>query len=226
MDRPFKLILAVAVLLVGSAAPSAGQQFEYTPYRGSNNTGQPPDPPPDNYTPTHPDGPAPGGASGDAAAPAYNGGGADAYSGGNRAAGSSGGGYATPRGTYSPSEDVFSPARGGRGTSPPSVPPPRGVGGPPPGDLGGDLPRIEVQAAAPDDGVPYSVRKRDAHRAAIQGWRSKVADRYGPEFSHWRIAVGKRVDCHPDRRDGIICTASAQPVRGFDRDSSWDPVRR
>jgi hypothetical protein len=222
MDRPFKLILAVAILLVGSAAPSVGQQFEYTPYRGFNNTGQPTDPPPDSYTPMHPNGPGPGAASGDAAAPAYGNGDSDAYNGGNAAAG---GGYSTPRGTYSPSEDVFSPARSGRATPPPPVPP-RGVGGPPPDDLGSDLPRIEVQAAAPDDGLPYSVREHDAHRAAIQGWRSKVADRYGPDYSQWRIAIEKHVDCHPDRRDGVICTASGRPVRGFDRDSSWDPVRR
>jgi len=83
--------------------------------------------------------------------------------------------------------------------------------------LGGDLPRIEVQAAAPSDGVPYAVLEHDARRAAIQGWRTKVADRYGPEFSQWRIAMDKHVDCHPDRRDGIVCVASAQPVRGSDR---------
>jgi hypothetical protein len=237
-----------AALLAGAATPSAAQQFEYTPYKGSNNTGQPSDLPPDSYTPNH-QGP---GAAADptygnvgaaASGPAYqNQGGTRANSGSgdddnndDRAASSSdnayspsarggyspGGTYSPPSrsgGSYSPSEDVYSPSRGAP-VAPPDRPsaPPRGVGGPLPRDLGGDLPRIEVQAAAPDDGVPYPVREHDARRAAIQGWRSKVGDRYGPEFSQWRTAMGKHVDCHPDRRDGIVCIASGQPVRGYDR---------
>jgi hypothetical protein len=100
---------------------------------------------------------------------------------------------------------------------PPPSQPPRGVGGPPVRDFDGQPQRIEVQAAAPDDGIPLPVREHDARRAAIQGWRSKVADRYGPEFSQWRTAIGKHVDCHRDHRNGVICTASGQPVRGFDR---------
>jgi len=130
MDHPLKLTLAVIALLVGSAVPSAGQQFEYTPYRGFNNTGgQPTDPPPDNFTPTHPGVPGSEGVSGGSAAAPANPSSSDAYGGGNRAAPPTRGGYATPRGTYSPSEDVFSPApRSGTGSPP--QPPPRGLGGP------------------------------------------------------------------------------------------------
>jgi hypothetical protein len=244
MDRlALKLTFAAAALLVGTATPSAGQQFEYTPYKGSNNTGQPPDLPPDNYTPMHQGGAAPGPVYGNGAppsAPAYQDqGGArdnsrsDAYDDDDRGGATSGNAdspprgayspsrdtYSPPGGAYSPSEDVYSPSRGAPAAPPPPPSaPPRGVGGPRAGDLGGDLPRIEVQASAPDDGVPYPVRERDARRAAIEGWRAKVSDRYGPEFSQWRIAGDKHLDCHPDRRDGITCIASAQPVRGFDRD--------
>ncbi|MFA5958212.1 hypothetical protein [Hyphomicrobium sp.] len=225
MERlPLKLKFAVAVLLVGFATPLAAQNFEYTPYRGQNNTGLPSDAPPqDNYTPTHqgngqfgaPSPGTPGQADQD---DARQDGSSDDRDNG-RAPASSGDAYAPPSGTYSPSEDVYSPSRDGRGTPPPpSSPPPRGVGGPPPPDFDDRPPRVEVQVAAPDDGVPLSVREGDARRAAIQGWRSKVADRYGPEFSQWRAAIDKRVNCHPDRRDGLVCTASGQPVRGFDRD--------
>jgi hypothetical protein len=227
MDRlSLKLVLAIAVLFEVAATPSNAQQFEYTPYRGANNTGQPTDPPPDNYTPSHQGAPSAGAASGGAAAPAYQGGArqnagpADDRS-GDAYAPPGGGAYAPPGGSYSPSEDVYSPARPGReALPPPASVPPRGVGGPPPSDFAGNPPRVEAQAAAPGGGIPYSVLEHDARRAAIQGWSSKVADHYGPQFSQWRAAANKRVDCRPDRRDGIVCTASAQPLRGYDRDGS------
>ncbi|MBS0250363.1 MAG: hypothetical protein JSR78_04795 [Proteobacteria bacterium] len=227
MDRlPLKLIAAVAALIAGSSLPAAAQTFEYSPYKGFNNTGgQPTDPPPDSYTPTH-QGPAPG--VGGAAAPPYQAGesNSDAYqSSGATPPPAANGSYSSPRGHYSPSEDVFSPSRNGGASPPPPTQPPRGVGGPPIQDVGA-MPRIEVQASAPDDGVPLSVRQDDARRAAIQGWRSKVADRYGPEFSEWRSAAGKSVDCHRDRRNGVVCIASAQPVRGFDRDNPWAAQNR
>lgn len=220
---PLKSIAAVAALLVGFALPASAQTFEYTPYRGVNNTGgQPTDPPPDSYTPNHQSSP-PG--VGGAAAPPYQAGESDAYQSSGNAPAPTGDAHSSPRGHYSPSQDVFSPAQNGGGSPSPSVQPPRGVGGPPIQDVG-TMPRIEVQASAPDDGVPLSVRQDDARRAAIQGWRSKVADRYGPEFSEWRSAVGKNVDCHKDRRNGVICIASAQPVRGFDRSNPWAAQNR
>jgi hypothetical protein len=40
------------------------------------------------------------------------------------------------------------------------------------------------------------------------------------------MAAGKHVDCMPDRRDGLVCVASAQPVRGFDRYGQWHRDRR
>lgn len=222
---PLKSIVAAAALFVCSVAPSVAQTFEYTPYKGYNNTGgQPTEPPPDSYTPLHqsagfgsgPPYDSDSARSGDQGAPRQSGS-SDAYNGGSAPAPAPGNAYAPAAGTYSPSEDVFSPARAGRGTPPAPSQPPRGVGGPPIRDFDGQLQRIEVQAAAPDDGIPLAVRERDARRAAIQGWRSKVADRYGPEFSQWRSAVGKHLDCHRDRQNGVICTATGQPARGFNR---------
>jgi hypothetical protein len=240
MDRlSLRLIVTAVALLQGSAAPMA-QQFEYTPYRGSNNTGQPSTPPPDDYTPAHPAG-APSGAPAPATAgpasgyqgAARQGGASDAYSPSNQPPSANSRDATTPSddafpppaaraappagGTYSPSEDVYSPSRAV--PQPPLSPssPPRGVGGPPPRDFGVDLPRVEVQAAAPDDGVPFSVREHDSRRAAIDGWRNKVSGRFGREFSGWRAALAKRVECRPDRGNGVVCTASAQPARGADR---------
>jgi hypothetical protein len=95
-------------------------------------------------------------------------------------------------------------------------PPPHQTDRPPPRDYAG-LPRIEATASAPDRSIPYDIRKRDARRAAIEAWRGKVAERFGREFSHWRMAEGKRVDCMPERGDGVVCIASGAPVRGFGR---------
>jgi hypothetical protein len=95
-------------------------------------------------------------------------------------------------------------------------PPPHRAEGLPPRDYAG-LPRIEATASAPDRSIPYDIRRRDARRAAIEAWRGKAAERFGPEFSHWRMAEGKRVDCMPERGDGVVCIASGAPVRGFGR---------
>ncbi len=245
MDRlPLKLTIAAAAFIViagphpAGANPSSSngsvvaQNFEYTPYNGHNNTGQPDQgPPPDNYTAPPAAGgavaPNPPGYSDRQAGDVYRRGGRhepdpDADDNDDRAGSSPPSAYSPPQGGYSPSEDVYSPARGASDAPPPAPPPaypPRGVGGPPEREIEDGPGRVEVQVAAPDDGLPPSVVEHDARRAAIEGWRSKVADRYGPEFSQWRLAAGKHVDCHPDRRDGLVCTASAQPVRGFDRNS-------
>jgi hypothetical protein len=104
-------------------------------------------------------------------------------------------------------------------------PPPRQGEGPPPRDYAG-LPRIEATASAPDRSIPYDIRKQDARRAAIEAWRGKVAERFGREFSHWRMAEGKRVDCVPERGDGVVCTVSGEPVRGFGRVGQWDRRNR
>lgn len=98
------------------------------------------------------------------------------------------------------------------------APPPPGGQAPPPGVA--EARRIEATASAPDRSVPYSVREQDARRAAIEAWRSKAAERFGPEFSHWRMAEGRHVDCVRDRGDDAVCTVSGVPVRGdgrFDR---------
>ncbi|SFV39128.1 hypothetical protein [Hyphomicrobium facile] len=93
--------------------------------------------------------------------------------------------------------------------------------GPAPGDDYRELSRVEVRASAPDSNVPYEIREHDARSAAIEAWRSKVADRFGPEFAHWRTAADKHVDCTPDAREGLVCIASGVPVRGFDRYGRW-----
>ena len=92
---------------------------------------------------------------------------------------------------------------------------------PAPGDDDRELSRVEVRASAPDSNVPYEIREHDARSAAIEAWRSKVADRFGPEFAHWRTAADKHVDCTPDDREGLVCIASGVPVRGFDRYGRW-----
>ena len=64
------------------------------------------------------------------------------------------------------------------------------------------------------------MREQDARRAAIEAWRSKAAERFGLEFSRWRMAERKHIDCVRDRGDDAVCTVSGVPVRGdarFDR---------
>ena len=92
-------------------------------------------------------------------------------------------------------------------------PPPRSATPRPPPRLEGPR-RITATASAPDRSIPYEVRTRDARRAAIGAWREKAAARFGPEFSHWRIAAHRRVDCRPARRDDVVCTVSGEPIRG------------
>lgn len=232
MDRlPSMLAAAVAAVLAGAVSErahadpyaSGGQAFEYGPYNGREGRG-PSTPDESNFKylgaePPPPSGAPAGGESAYAAPPA---------SAGQAARSDAGRGW-DPDANYSDNRgsgamgDAYSPSRDGPAAE---APPPRGPGGPPMRGLGGALPRIEVQAAAPDDGVPYTVREHDARQAAIDGWRGKVSDQYGPEFSHWQFAVGKHVDCHPDRRDGIICTASAQPARGYDRNGAGPEYAR
>lgn len=95
-------------------------------------------------------------------------------------------------------------------------PQPREAEGPPPSHFGG-LPLVEATASAPDRSIPYDIRKHDARQAAIEAWRSKVAERFGPEFSRWRMAARRRVDCRPKRGDDAVCTVSGVPVRGYGR---------
>ncbi|AGK57901.1 hypothetical protein HYPDE_31133 [Hyphomicrobium denitrificans 1NES1] len=103
------------------------------------------------------------------------------------------------------------------------APPPAAEQAPPSGFAEGR--RIKATASAPDRSVPYSVREQDARRAAIEAWRSKAAERFGPEFSRWRTAERKQIDCVRDRGDDAVCTVSGVPARGearFDRPYSDD----
>ena len=96
---------------------------------------------------------------------------------------------------------------------PPDRPlPPAGESAPPPGSAASRP--IEATANAPDRSVPYDVREQDARRAAIEAWRSKAAASFGPEFSQWRLADQRHVDCVRDRRDDAVCTVRGVPMRG------------
>jgi hypothetical protein len=97
----------------------------------------------------------------------------------------------------------------------PAPPPPTGERVPPRGFA--EIRRVEATANAPDRSVPYNVREQDARRAAIEAWRNKAAERFGPEFSHWRMAERRHVDCVRDRGDDAVCTVSGVPVRGDGR---------
>lgn len=103
-----------------------------------------------------------------------------------------------------------------------SPPPSAGESARPAGSPANGL--LEATASAPDRSVPYGVREQDARRAAIEAWRDKAARRFGPEFSHWRLAERRHVDCVRDRGDDAVCTVSGVPTRsgaGFD-DASPD----
>lgn len=104
----------------------------------------------------------------------------------------------------------------------------RADGPPPPPDRGppqrgfAETRRVDATASAPDHSVPYSVREQDARRAAIDAWRSKAAERFGPEFSHWRMAERRRIDCVRERGDDAVCTVSGIPVSGHGRYEGFD----
>lgn len=217
---PAKIAFAVAAMLSAGLAsqlradPSSsytGQKFEYGPYGSESNPGS-------NQAIPQNEPPAPVYRGGDATRPA-----ADAPNGardyGDAARARSG---ADASGTDAddgedeadgPPSDAYRPSPGNG-----HEPGPRdAAASPPAGDFDGGLPRVEVRASAPDSNVPYEIREHDARHAAIIAWRRKVADRFGPEFANWRTAAAKRVDCMPDRREGLVCIASALPVRGFAR---------
>jgi hypothetical protein len=133
------------------------------------------------------------------------------------------GGHDQGSGAYDAREDVYHSdtraapyAYGNGGDSRDDAPPPRESEGPPPSRVGA-LPLVEATASAPDRSIPYDVRKHDARRAAIESWRSKVADRFGPAFSRWRMAGHRKVDCRTDRGGDAICTVSGVPARGYGR---------
>jgi len=213
---PAKIAFAVAAMLSAVLAsplradPSSsytgttGQKFEYGPYGSENN-------PSSNQAAPQNAPPAPVYRGGDATQPASDEpsevrdnrdetrapSGTDADDGDDAADGPPSDAYRPPPGNGQ------EPGPGDAAASPPA------------GNFEGGLSRVEVRASAPDSSVPYEIREHDARHAAIIAWRRKVADRFGPEFAHWRTAAAKRVDCMPDRREGLVCIASALPVRGL-----------
>ncbi|HVZ05188.1 hypothetical protein [Hyphomicrobium sp.] len=86
----------------------------------------------------------------------------------------------------------------------------------------GDRPLVSATASAPDRSIPYDLRAHDARRAAIEAWRDKAAERFGPEFSRWRMAAHRHIDCRPERHGDVVCTVSGEPVRGYGRFGRFD----
>ncbi len=84
---------------------------------------------------------------------------------------------------------------------------------------GRGLNRIEARSSYASDYGPREEREFRARRSAIEAWKSKVSNMYGPRFAHWRNAIGKSVECD-GYRGKISCTASARPVAGASR-WSW-----
>lgn len=219
---PAKITFAVAAMLSAVLAsplradPSSsytgatGQKFEYGPYGSENN-------PSSNQAAPQNEPPAPVYRGGDATRPTSDEP-SEVRDNGNEAR--------APSGTDAddgedaadgPPSDAYRPPPGNG-----QEPGPRdAAASPPAGNFEGGLSRVEVRASAPDSSVPYEIREHDARHAAIIAWRRKVADRFGPEFAHWRTAAAKRVDCMPDRREGLVCIASALPVRGLARYGRW-----
>jgi len=104
------------------------------------------------------------------------------------------------------------------------LPPPAGEAPPPAGYAASRL--LEATASAPDRSVPYNVREQDARRAAIEAWRSKATARFGPEFSHWRFADRRQVDCRRNSSDDAICTVRGVPTRDDAQFNRRDPDDR
>lgn len=79
--------------------------------------------------------------------------------------------------------------------------------------------RVEARSSYRSDYVPFDEREARARFSAIDAWKAKVSNIYGPRFAHWRNAVGKQVDCN-SYRGAFTCTVSARPVPGWSR-WSW-----
>ena len=76
--------------------------------------------------------------------------------------------------------------------------------------------RIEARASYAGDYAPYYVKEWRAKRSAIEAWKTKVANRFGQQFSNWRAATDKQVNC--DGGAGTIyCTVSARLAQGWSR---------
>jgi|CXWK01.1.fsa_nt_gi hypothetical protein len=87
------------------------------------------------------------------------------------------------------------------------------------GRPGRHIPRIEARSSYVSDYGPREEREFRARRSAIEAWKFKVSNIYGPRFAHWRNAIGKSVECD-GYRGKLSCTASARPVPGWSR-WSW-----
>lgn len=192
---------ALALLLLAGIAPSgafaADSAYTYRPYGQQNQAGSDSENSPANNSgrpASERSGAVPGEGGEQAAAPTYRG---DAR-------------------RSPPTGQIDQPAQTDQGDAyrpaDRSPPPPAGEPARPAESAINGL--LEATASAPDRSVPYGVREQDARRAAIEAWRDKAARRFGPEFSHWRIAERRHVDCVRDRGDDAVCTVSGVPTRG------------
>lgn len=204
---------ALALLLLAAIAPSwvlaADSTYTYRPYGQQNQAGSDTENSPANSSGRVPAEPryAPAGNVGaQTAAPVDRG---DAW-------------RPPPPGQLNqdePGDQGDADVRTARPMPPPADEPARPAGSPANGLL-------EATASAPDRSVPYGVREQDARRAAIEAWRDKAARRFGPEFSHWRVAERRHVDCVRDRGDDAVCTVSGVPTRGGAGFDSASPDER
>lgn len=78
---------------------------------------------------------------------------------------------------------------------------------------GRHLPRVTADGDA-DGRLPYHFKEWQARREAVEEWRSKVAARFGHEYSRWFAARDKNVNCDAVGRGEVRCVVSAVPARG------------
>ncbi len=54
---------------------------------------------------------------------------------------------------------------------------------------------VAARASYAGEYLPYHMAEWRARRSAIEAWKLKVDDMYGPRFSRWREASDKSIDC-------------------------------
>jgi hypothetical protein len=83
------------------------------------------------------------------------------------------------------------------------------------------LARIEAEGSYDGGYMPQYLKEWRAQRLAIAAWREKVSQRYGREFSFWRAASEKQLNC-TSTRNGVYCSISGIPNQGGRNWWSWN----
>lgn len=83
---------------------------------------------------------------------------------------------------------------------------------------------VEARGSYATDYLPYHVAEWRARRSAIEAWKLKVENIFGPRFAQWRESSAKRIDCERAGRGAVECSVSARPERseGGRRWGSWN----